>query len=103
MFPTAMHHSILRANEAIVDFLQDYFRHSLVCLDHFQKHDAPGPLQEPIHWTKAWLDNWSVRPPGNPQPRSTAEQESAKDEHPLDELIAQLERRIAELEEERKV
>lgn len=103
MFPTGMLHSILRANDVMVDFLQDYFRNSLAYVDHFQKHGAPGPLQEPIHWTKTWLDNWSVRPPGNPQPRSTAEQESVKDEHPLDERIAQLERRIAELEEERNV
>jgi polyhydroxyalkanoate synthesis repressor PhaR len=101
MFPPAMLHSILRANDVMADFLHDYFRNSLAYLDYFQKHGASGPLPQPMHWMKAWLDNWSAEPPGNPRPRSSAGQTTAEDEHTLHERIARLERQIAELEEER--
>src|SRR3989304_3462599 len=60
IFPTAMLHSILRANDVMTDFLQEYFRNSLTYLDYFQKHGASGSLEQPMHWMKAWLDNWSI-------------------------------------------
>ena len=62
MFPPAMLHSILRANDVMVNFLHDYFRNSLAYLDYFQKHGASEPLPQPMHWMKAWLDNWSTTP-----------------------------------------
>jgi len=103
MFPPAMLHSILRANDVMSNFLHDYFRNSLAYLDYFQKHGASEPLPQPMHWMKAWLDNWSAVPPGNPGNGAAAEQADVENENTLQERIARLERRIIELEEERKV
>ena len=98
MFPTAMLHSIVRANDVMVNFLQDYFRNSLAYLDYFQKHGASTSFQEPMHWMKAWLDNWSTQPAGNAPSGPPAGREPTDDERELVERIARLERRIAELE-----
>jgi hypothetical protein len=51
-----------------------------------------------MHWMKAWLDNLSAVPASNAGNGSTAEQATAEDEHALQDRIARLERRIAELE-----
>lgn len=100
MFPTAMLHSILRANDVMVSFLQEYFRNSLAYLDYFQKHGASEPLGQPMHWMKAWLDNLSERPQSTPSGSMSPTQLAPPDEGALHERIARLERRIAELEEE---
>lgn len=102
MFPTAMLHSILRANDVMVNFLQDYFRNSLAYLDYFQKHGTSGSLEEPMHWMKAWLDNWSAQRSGSGRSSVPAGGELSADERALVERIGRLERRIVELEEERK-
>lgn len=101
MFPTAMLHSILRANDVMTNFLHDYFRNSLAYLDYFQKHGASGPLEQPTHWMKAWLDNLSPQRNNNPSPSSAAAPSPPEDGQQLTERIAVLERRLAELEEER--
>ena len=82
-------------------FLQDYFRNSMAYVDYFQKHGASGPLEKPMHWMKAWLDNWSPLRPGTPAgpPASDAPPEG---EGQIAERIARLERRIAELEAEKR-
>jgi polyhydroxyalkanoate synthesis repressor PhaR len=102
MFPTAMLHSILRANNVMLDFLQEYFRSSLAYLDYFQQHGKTEPLQQPMHWMKAWLEKWPIAQTSGksrPSKRSTPSENGDG----LDDRIAQLERRIAELEEERHV
>jgi len=101
LFPPAMLHSMLRANDVMTEFLHDYFRNSLAYLDYFQKHGATGPLQQPMHWMKAWLDNWSAEKPGNPGTGEAATRATDAGDQALHERIARLERRIAELEEER--
>jgi polyhydroxyalkanoate synthesis repressor PhaR len=92
MFPPAMLHSILRANDVMVDFLRDYFRNSLAYLDYFQKHGTSSSFEEPMPWMKAWLDNWPIKP---------AATSPGVDESELVERIGRLEQRIAELECER--
>src|SRR3972149_5401640 len=53
LFPIAMLHSIVRSNEAMTDFLRDYFRHSLTYLDYLQQHGTvTGGLPNPVHWVK---------------------------------------------------
>jgi polyhydroxyalkanoate synthesis repressor PhaR len=101
MFPPAMLHSILRANDVMVEFLQDYFRNSLAYLDYFQKHGASGSFEEPMHWMKAWLDNWSRQPAGGSRPSRPMAGEPTADQAELVDRIGQLERRLAELEVER--
>jgi polyhydroxyalkanoate synthesis repressor PhaR len=100
MFPAAMLHSILRANDLMADFLQDYFRNSLAYLNYLQKHGASGTLEQPMHWMKAWLDKWSIPARNNRLAEPMAEA-PAGDERNLVDRIRGLEERIAELEAER--
>jgi polyhydroxyalkanoate synthesis repressor PhaR len=100
MFPTAMLHSILRANDVMAEFLREYFRNSLTYLDYFQKHGASAPFEQPMHWMKAWLDNWPSQPNAKGAPKSK-DQAAPDDEGEFAERIARLESRIAELEAER--
>jgi len=97
MFPTAMLHSILRANDLVSDFLREYFRNSLAYLEYFQQHGSSAPLAQPMHWMKAWLDGWSVQPGAQPKPNETP-----VDANQFAQRIAELEQRISELEEEKK-
>jgi polyhydroxyalkanoate synthesis repressor PhaR len=101
MFPSAMLHAMLRANALTVDFLQDYFRNSMAYIDYFQKHGAAGPLEQPIHWMKAWLDKWPSHRPENPTPHPPMAEPPSDNGQQFDERIARLEHRIAELEEEK--
>ena len=59
MFPSAMLHAMLRANDVMTGFLQDYFRNSLAYLDYLHQHGSSGSLKQPVHWMKAWLESWS--------------------------------------------
>jgi polyhydroxyalkanoate synthesis repressor PhaR len=93
IFPTAMLHSILRANDATVDFLHEYFRSSLTYLDQFQVQGTSPSVEQPMHWMKAWLDRWSMPSSANRAPKP-ADKES-------DNAEAELAERIAELETER--
>lgn len=100
LFPTAMLHSILRANTAVVRFWREYLRNSLACLDYFQWNGRSKRAPEPMQWMKAWLDSWS--PPGS-QPGAATEREapSAEDGTVVAARMAELEQRIAELEQQR--
>lgn len=103
LFPSAMLHSILRANDLMVSFLGDYFRNSLAYLDYFQQHGASAPLAEPMHWMKAWVEGWSHLPGFQPpceQPESTP---AAAHDDELARRIVELERRIVELEQQQNV
>lgn len=102
MFPTAMLHSMLRANDVVATFLQDYFRNSLSYLDYLHQHGATGPLTQPVHWMKAWLDNWSKPSAGSDLAEEASEQPLAEPSEPLAERISELEKRIVELEKERR-
>jgi polyhydroxyalkanoate synthesis repressor PhaR len=100
MFPSAMLHAMLRANDVVSGFLQDYFRNALSYLDYLHRHGTTSPLQQPVHWMKAWLEHWS-RP-------NDAAAEMAEAPSPLAEItqdyadrLRQLEQRIAQLERER--
>ena len=100
MFPKAMLHAILRANVVMTDFLHEYFRNSLTYLDYFQKHGASGSLEQPMHWMKAWLDNWSIPASAKRAPNSE-DKASPTDNREFAERITRLEEHIAELEAKR--
>jgi hypothetical protein len=95
-----MLHSILRANDAMTKFLDEYFRQSLTYLDYFQRSAKSAPVEQPMNWMKAWFDQLSSLARANPAPK---EQTSAPDhvEPALSERITRLEQRIAELESEK--
>lgn len=105
MFPAAMLHAMLRANDMVSGFLQDYFRNALSYLDYLHRHGTTSPLQ-PAQWMKAWLEHWSrpndsaSQPPGTtPHPPDDAAQNDAGQD--VAARLRQLEKRIAQLERER--
>jgi polyhydroxyalkanoate synthesis repressor PhaR len=100
MFPAAMLHSILRANDVMTEYLREYFRNSLAYLEYFQKHGASVSFEQPTHWMKAWLDNWPSQPTAKRAPK-TDDNAAPADDREIAERIARLEERIAELEAER--
>jgi len=98
LFPIAMLHSIVRSNEAMTDFLRDYFRHSLTYLDYLQQHGTvTGGLPNPVHWVKSWLDGF--RPANGKSPAEPAEKAGDQpSESELGQRVAELEERIRQLE-----
>jgi polyhydroxyalkanoate synthesis repressor PhaR len=100
IFPTAMLHSMLRANEVVSEYLQAYFRNALAYLEYVQMHAATGSLEQPMHWMKAWLDSWPMPPNAKSAPKSKTKS-TTKSDRGIAERIERLEERIAELEAER--
>jgi polyhydroxyalkanoate synthesis repressor PhaR len=101
MFPSAMLHSILRANDFVSDYWREYFRNSLAYLNHLQKQGASSSFQQPMQWMKPWLDTWFDSIYANRAPETKAEQHAAESADVTDRITT-LEKRIAELEAERK-
>ena len=99
LFPSAMLHAMLRANDVMTGFLQDYFRNSLAYLDYLQRHGSAKSLQQPVHWMKAWLETWSKPIDDAHDGPKTANEVGG---NPIAERMQQLEARIAMLEEERR-
>ncbi|MBI2477938.1 MAG: polyhydroxyalkanoate synthesis regulator DNA-binding domain-containing protein [Planctomycetia bacterium] len=96
LFPSAMLHCIVRSNDAMSDFLRDYFRHSLTYLDYLQRHSAVTPLAQPMHWVKAWLDGITPKPAKEDEAPRAAPQSGADDN--LANRIHELEERLRQLE-----
>jgi len=94
MFPTAMLHSILRANQVMTTFLQEYFRNALASLEHFQKQ---GTQSTSMDWMKVWFDPWPVSLLAKGAPK-TEDGAAPVETRQMLERIARLEKRIAELE-----
>jgi polyhydroxyalkanoate synthesis repressor PhaR len=95
LFPADMLHFIVRSNDAMSDFLRDYFRHSLTYLDYLQRHSAVTPLAQPMHWVKAWLDGISPKP--NKVDATRRDTPPSADET-LANRIQELEERLRQLE-----
>jgi polyhydroxyalkanoate synthesis repressor PhaR len=100
MFPAAMLHAMLRANDVVSGFLQDYFRNALSYLDYLHRHGTTSPLQQPMHWMKAWLDQWSrSSDAGSQSPKPPTPPDDASEDYAA--RLRQLEERISQLERER--
>lgn len=107
LFPSAMLHFILRANEATTDFLRDYFRESLSYLEQLQQ-PLPSPvMQQPMQWMKSWLDGFlppatTARPaastPAHESPPSEPPPEQTDVSDRLVDRVAELEERLKQLE-----
>jgi len=95
LFPSDMLHFIVRSNDAMSDFLRDYFRHSLTYLDYLQRHSAATPLTQPMHWMKAWLDGFAPKPHAEEKARRDA---PASADDKLADRIHELEERLRQLE-----
>ena len=72
MFPVAMLHGILQANDMVLDFFRAYLRQSLAILEQMQKPAAPlTPFLAPMDWMRAMI------PPTLPFPVPPGRSESA--------------------------
>jgi hypothetical protein len=98
LFPIDMLHFILRSNEAMSDFLHDYFRQALPYMDYLQRHGtaAINLAQKPMHWIKAWLDNLV------PHHNANADQPVSDSAEQLAKRVAELEQRLKQLETQQK-
>ena len=99
LFPSDMLHFIVRSNDAMSDFLRDYFRHSLTYLDYLQRHSAATPLTQPIHWMKAWLDGIAPKLPAEPKVQREV---PASVDNTLADRIQELEERLRQLESKKE-
>lgn len=95
LFPTAMLHRILQANDMMADFLRGYFRDSLTYLEYLQKHgaDPTALMMQPGHWMKTWMN--AVGDNGHAAREEPQNDRSASG---LMSRIAELEARVRQLE-----
>jgi polyhydroxyalkanoate synthesis repressor PhaR len=100
LFPSAMLHSMIRANNVMTQFFEAYFRASLVYLEQLQKHGAAGSLKQSMQWMESWFKSWPIPPNAKGAPKSTSKTTPAEN-HEFAERIASLEERLAGLEAKR--
>ncbi len=96
MFPVAMLHGILQANDLVLEFFRGYLRQSLAVLEQMQQ-PAPAftPFLAPMDWMRAML-------PGSipfPTHRTHEPLELAPNHAELDARISEIEERITRLEQ----
>jgi polyhydroxyalkanoate synthesis repressor PhaR len=101
LFPSAMLHAILRADDVMSGFLREYFRHSLAFVDELQKQAASGSFARPFDWMKAWSNIWPGPPIAKGAPKRDEGEKEGKNRE-FAERIEHLEKRIAELEQKRR-
>src|SRR4051812_43686280 len=58
MFPVAMLHGILQANDLVLDFLRTYLKQSLALLEQMKQPPPLAPFLAPMDWMRAMI------PPG---------------------------------------
>jgi polyhydroxyalkanoate synthesis repressor PhaR len=88
LFPVAILHQLLRANDLVLGLLRDYLRQAQPYLEMMQS--APfNPFAAPLDWVRRFL-------PGPPPPPAGPPQAAAADA--LSQRVAELERRLAELQ-----
>ena len=95
MFPVAMLHAILQANDLVLDFLRSYLRQSLAILEQMQQPARLAPFLAPMDWMRAMI------PPTLPFPVARpAEPSSGSGRHAeLDARISEIEERLRRLEQ----
>jgi polyhydroxyalkanoate synthesis repressor PhaR len=96
MFPVAMLHGILQANDMVLEFVRAYLRQSLSILEQMQKPAAPlAPFLAPMDWMRAMM------PPTLPfsLPRAAELVGGPASVPDLDARLSELEQRIRQLEE----
>jgi polyhydroxyalkanoate synthesis repressor PhaR len=86
MFPVALLHIILRANDLALEFLRVFLRLSLATLESFQGTRTLAPFVSPFDWMRLFFPGFL---PGGP--RQSIE--------PSEATVEQLYRRVAELED----
>jgi polyhydroxyalkanoate synthesis repressor PhaR len=94
MFPVAMLHGILQANDMVLEFLRGYLRQSLTILEQLQQPAPLSPFLTPMDWMRAMM------PPTLPfAPPRTASSHPSANHAELDLRISEIEERIRRLEQ----
>ena len=95
MFPVAMLHGILQANDLVLEFLRTYLRQSLAILEQMQQPTPLAPFLAPMDWMRAMI------PPtlAFPVPRAAELSPASARPEDLDARIAEMEERIRRLEQ----
>jgi len=95
MFPVAMLHAILQANDLVVEFLRTYLRQALAVLEQMQQPTPLAPFLAPMDWMRAMI------PPALAFPVPRAAEPSPVPAHTedLEVRIAEIEKRIRRLEQ----
>jgi polyhydroxyalkanoate synthesis repressor PhaR len=95
MFPVAMLHGILQANDLVIEFLRTYLRQALAVLEQMQKPAQLSPFLAPMDWMRAMI------PPALAFPvhRATEPLLAPASTEELDVRIADIEERIRRLEQ----
>jgi polyhydroxyalkanoate synthesis repressor PhaR len=94
LFPVPFLHLVIRANTVLLGFLRDYVRQALAYAELLQRAAPLNPLAAPGEWVRAFLPGL---PPWNPAEKS-APAEAAADRDVLARRVADLERRLEELQ-----
>jgi len=99
MFPVAMLHGILQANDMVLDFFRAYLRQSLAILEQVQKPAVPlAPFLAPMDWMRAMIPPTLPFPVPVPVPRPPESAAAPQSHADLDARLAELEERIRQLE-----
>jgi hypothetical protein len=100
LFPTALLHGLLRANDFAAGLWEAYLRQALLALETIQR--AIPPLGSPFAWLPNWLSGWPAAPTPAPARETAAPSASAPaaagGDESLASRLAALEDRIAALE-----
>jgi polyhydroxyalkanoate synthesis repressor PhaR len=97
MFPVAMLHGILQANDLVLEFMRSYLRQSLALLEQMQMQPPATPLNPfltPIDWMRAMMPAtlpFAPAPPRVPESSVPLQQNLAARLSELEERLQRLE------------
>ena len=94
MFPVPLLHTILRANDLVLEFLRLFMRLSLTTLENFQRSGTLTPFVSPLDWMRMIYPGL---PPG-PGPQTQLNPPADPNVERLINRVAELEDRIRQLE-----
>jgi polyhydroxyalkanoate synthesis repressor PhaR len=95
MFPVAMLHGILQANDLVLDFLRSYLRQSLAILEQMQQPAPLAPFLASMDWMRAMMPTTLPFAPPRTGPGAAVPSSSSE----LYARLASLESRIRRLEQ----
>jgi polyhydroxyalkanoate synthesis repressor PhaR len=102
LFPSAMLHYILRANEMTANLLKAYFQQTLSQIERMQSPTAPA--EQSLQWMQSWWDNLMPHPPlpptaeAEPAPAPPVASPPLAETEALAQRLTELEQRLQQLE-----
>ncbi|MFO0953248.1 MAG: polyhydroxyalkanoate synthesis regulator DNA-binding domain-containing protein [Isosphaeraceae bacterium] len=96
MFPVAMLHSVLRANDFAMDLWGGYLRQSLAAMEAWQK--AASPFATPMDWVSTFFPGFAPPAPASGANPGATSASPTPSQDPVAMRIEELSRRIDRLE-----